>query len=479
MNKRTHAEAAADLALPLPSSPDAERLCLGAVVVNDERWEQITGIISAEDFSLEATRRIFAAMGRIKERGERVHRVSLADELGTAGHLESVGGLTFLVSLDDGLPDLADVASYARIVKEKADLRRVIFAAQSAIDRALEGVGRAQEIAAAQVQALEIVQVGRTQEDPGQTPTQIVESYPGGIEAFLDPSKRTRGLLTGLRRLDDMTDGLHKGELIVIGARPGVGKSSLLLNLAENICMRGMKHHEMWIFSLEMVAASLVSRIMCSRARVDQHKFRQGYLGVSERQALHKALFAVTESKLRILDKFGITVAEICQLVRRGAKASEIACIGLDYLQLAGTKSKGENRNLEISEMTRQLKILAGDCNLPVIVLSQLSRSNEKRTGSKRPILSDLRDSGSIEQDADMVWLLHREEFYSDKEEHKGQAEVIVAKNRHGPIGTANLRFMSHLTRFDNKADDALPEEENAADPEPPPLAPPREEDGW
>ncbi len=129
--------------------------------------------------------------------------------------------------------------------------------------------------------------------------------------------------------------------------------------------------------------------------------------------------------------------------------------------------------------MTRQLKILAGDCNLPVIVLSQLSRSNEKRTGSKRPILSDLRDSGSIEQDADMVWLLHREEFYSDKEEHKGQAEVIVAKNRHGPIGTANLRFMSHLTRFDNKADDALPEEENAADPEPPPLAPPREEDGW
>lgn len=479
---KSHSEAAADLTFErgLPSSIESEKLCLGSIVLDDSKWELLTGIIQRDSFSLESHRRIFSAMASIKERGERIHRVSLADELQRVGHLESAGGLTALVDLDAGLPDIIDLASYAHIVRRKHHLRTLIFAGQKQIDQALAEIGDPKDIAAAAVQALEPIQVGLQTEDISQTTTQVVESYPGGISAFLDPTLRKRGLLTTFRRLDEMTDGFHEGELIVIGARPGVGKSSLLLNLAENICLTKHKR-EMWIFSLEMVASSLISRIMCSRARVDQHKFRAGYLKTEERGTLQKSLFALTESNLKIVDRFGISVAEICKIIRQASKKSKIDCVALDYLQLAAAKSKGENRNLEISEMTRQLKILAGECNVPVIVLSQLSRANEKRTGSKKPILSDLRDSGSIEADADMVLLLHREEFYSEKEEHKGVVDLIVSKNRHGPVGTCEMRFLPGLTRFENKSGDEMPEENDQGNlyPEPPPAPIPEDPNEW
>lgn len=480
--QKSHAQASTDLLAErgLPANPEAEKLCLGSVILDDSKWELLTGIIGRDSFMLEAHKRIFSAMVEIKERGERIHRVSIADELMRVGHLESVGGLTALIELDEGLPEIVDLASYARIVLEKAHLRAVIYSSQKAIEQALSQIGPAKDIAAAVTESLSEVQAGQQAEEVGQTAIQVVESYPGGISAFLDPTLRKRGLLTGYRRLDDMTDGFHDGELIVIGARPGVGKSSLLLNIAENVCLTRHKR-EMWIFSLEMVASSLVSRIMCSRARVDQHKFRTGYLKAEEREALHKSLFSITESNLRIVDRFGITIAEICKIIRRAAKKSKIACVGIDYLQLAGTKAKGENRNLEISDMTRQLKILAGECEMPVIVLSQLSRSNEKRTGSKKPILSDLRDGGSIEQDADMVMFLHREEFYSDDEKHKGVADLILAKQRHGPLGTAELRFLPGLTRFENKSEDAPMEDNDQGDlyEEPPPPAPTPSADEW
>ncbi len=254
-----------------------------------------------------------------------------------------------------------------------------------------------------------------------------------------------------------MTSGMHAGVVIVLAARPSHGKTALALNIASHLTLTPALKKSVAVFSLEMSKSSLLGRLVCSHARVDAHKHRMGFLNAHEREKLQKSLSEVTDSHLRIYDQSGITMPEISKRIRRLAKEESLHLAIIDYLGLIGSHGRTENRNQEITVISRQFKMLASELEIPIIVLSQLSRANERR-GTPRPMLSDLRDSGSIEQDADIVAFIFREELYRrDREDLKGLADLIVAKQRNGPIGDVPLRFLSHLIRFENRADDLPP----------------------
>lgn len=487
--KPSHAEAAEALLFEkgLPSSVEAESLCLGSVILDDSKWEILTGIIGRDSFSLEANKRIFAAMERIKDRGERIHRVSVADDLMREGQLESIGGLTYLVSLDETLPEIVDLASYAKIVLEKAHLRAIIFSSQRAIDQALNQVGPAKDIASAAAISLETVQAGRLDENEGgRTPEQIVNSFPAPpgvppIQAFLDPSMRKRGLPTGFRKLDEMLGGgLQDSELIVLAARPSIGKSAMAVNICQNISLHPRWPKRTDIFSLEMSGESLLVRMLCSIARVDQNKFRAGYLGTQERHALQVALDQIISSPIRIHDEFKKNLPALVRRIRKASKDGS-KLIAIDYAQLMVTGAKSENRNLEIAEICRTLKLLTLELGTPILLLSQIGRSAEKRGGDMRPQMSDMKDSGSIEESADTILTLYRAEIYKkDDVTLKGIADLDIIKQRNGAIGRIPLRFLGQFIKFENRAEDtAFPEENDSEDSEPPPSAPISSDNEW
>jgi replicative DNA helicase len=401
-------------------------------------------------------------------------------ELQRQGQLESVDGMSFIVSLDEGLPDLPDISSYIRVVLEKAKLRQLAFLGQRLTSAVLDGRADSQEIVAHVTERLVPIQTGLDGgKGNGRSPLEVVQQYPGGAAAFLDPSQRKAGIMTPFTKLNELTNGLHANELIIIGARPGCGKSAFLLNILEHVCLKAQPRRFAALFSLEMNASSILTRLMCSLARVDAHKFRCGFLHKDERYALQYALHEITECKhLRIFDKFSMTVPEMCRQVKHMVKDDGLELAAIDYIQLATPVKKGENRNLEVSEMTRQLKISAGDNGITWIALSQLSRRNEQRAGGlQKPQLSDLRDSGAIEQDADSVFMLDREELRrKGKDEIKGQAELLIEKQREGPApAVVPLRFLNGLVRFDNSTGEGTPEEM-----EPAATAPSfHEKEGW
>lgn len=441
----------------LPANADAERYVLGSVLLNVELFQQVAESLNPEDFSSEKHRRIFGRMKDLADRGERIDRVTLVDELMRQGQLESVDGIAYIASLDDGLPEITNLKSYIGIVLEKADLRRVIFTAQRAINMALLGSQTAQEIGAGATQLLGELRSGRAvEENPGKTPDQIITSFPGGIGAFLDPTLREKGLSTPFHKLNEVLGGgFREGELIVLAARPGMGKSACMLNIAEHLTMHPRNPVPAAMFSLEMTSASLLTRLMCGRARVDAHKFRAGFLNSEERRRLQVTIDLLSSAPLRIFDRFGITMDELSRHIKRCIKEDGCKIVFIDYLGLIATKGRAENRNIEISNMTRQFKSMTEEFRIPIVLLSQLNRANEKRTGDKKPILSDLRDSGSVEQDADTVLFIHRDEVYNrDREDIKGLADLIVAKQRNGPITTVPLRFLGQFTKFENRAED-------------------------
>lgn len=447
----------------LPSNVDAERFCLGSVMLNDTNWPELSGVLDPESFTLEKHRRIFARMKDLADRGEHIDRVTLANELMRLGQLESIDGISYLVSLDQGLPELTNLSSYIGIVREKYALRCIIFDAQRRINQALSDM-ESKDIAAAGVATLQGIQRGQDKKEEGRTPEQIVTEFPGGINAFLDPTQRVHGLPTGFLKFDEYTVGLHAGELTVLGARPGVGKSAWLANVMAHICLHPKQRKAASLFSLEMTAAALLTRIMCGDARVDQHKFRAGFLNADERRRLQIGLDNIINSRLKIYDKFGITMPEIEQCIRRDVDENACSLVGIDYLQLIGIKKKGERRDLDLGEITRRLKVICGpdECNIPIIILSQLSRAGDKRTGgSMQPILSDLRESGNIEQDCDNVLFLDREELRKrDREDLRGLADLIIAKQRNGACATVKLRFIGPFLRFENCSEDLTDNEE-------------------
>jgi replicative DNA helicase len=437
----------------LPTNLDAERFVIGSILLDDSQFIQIAGTLEPGDFSLEKHRRIFKRMSELKERGEKIDRVTLANELLRYNELESCDGLSYLVSLDDGLPPIYNLDSYIRIVKDKSMLRRIIFASQQVMQRCLLAEEEPEEILAGAEEIL--LKLGESRARAGlANADQIIKEYQGGINAFLDPSKRVKGISTGFFKLDEMTGGLHGGELLILAARPSMGKTALALNIAQHVAVK--LNQTVAVFSLEMSKESLLTRMVCASARVDSHRFRVGFLNQTERDRLQRAASELAAAPLYIDDTAGANLMDLhAQLRRLQQEQKTLGLVIVDYLQLMSGRGRFENRNQEISTISRGMKLLAKELNVPMLVLSQLSRAPETRQGDHRPQLSDLRESGSIEQDADLVAFIFREELYKrDREDLRGLAELLVAKQRNGPVGKVDLVFLHHLTKFENRAED-------------------------
>jgi replicative DNA helicase len=422
------------------------------VLVDDAVFLQVAAALAAEDFSLEKHRRIFSRMNDLYERGERIDRITLAEELMRQGQLESVDGFSYVVSLDDGMPKLSNLDGYVRIVKDKALLRKIIFTSQKIIDRAMLQEDTPDEILSGAEESLMRMGEARAS-NTLSNPARIIEEFQGGLNAFLDPSRRIKGVATGLTRFDELTGGLHGGELFILAARPAMGKTALALNMAQYVATR--LNGTVAVFSLEMSKESLLTRMMCAGARVDQQKFRAGYLSREERQRLHDEAERLIEAPLFIDDTPGTTVMDVHAKLRRLKNEHGLALVVIDYLQLMSSRGKAENRNQEISAMSRALKLLAGELQVPFLVLSQLSRAPEQRPGDHKPQLSDLRESGSIEQDADLVAFIYRAEVYKPEDEKlRGLADLILAKQRNGPTGVVKMVFLKEFTKFENRTSD-------------------------
>lgn len=448
---------------PLPDNIQCECFVLGAILCDDKAFIQVAGTLAPEDFSLEKHRRIFLRMSELHERDEKIDRVTLANELMKQGQLQSVDGLSYLVSLDDGLPQLHNLESYVSIVREKSLLRRIIMVSQDTINRCMAAEENPVQILGAAEDAF--MKLGDTQSKTSLvSPGRIIEDYPGGVNAFLDPARRKPGLSTGFARFDELTGGLREGELMILAARPAMGKTAFALNIAQHITSQAQPK-AVAVFSLEMSKESLLTRMICATARVDQQKFRAGFLSHVERHALQRATGDIAEAPIFLDDTPAINVMDMHSKIRRLQAEQNLGLVIVDYLQLMQGRGRSENRQQEISSLSRSFKLMSKELRVPFMVLSQLNRAPETRPGDHRPMLSDLRESGSIEQDADLVAFIFREEVYRpDKESLHGVAELILAKQRNGPTGRINLAFLRQYTRFENMAARELSEPKDSPD---------------
>lgn len=444
----------------LPSNVYAERMVLGSVLLNDLAFVAVASALGADDFSIEKHRKIFQRMLDLHTREEKIDRVTLANELMRHGELESVDGLSYLVSLDEGLPELYNLESYVQIVKDKSLLRQVIFASQELMHRCYLGEDTPSDVINAAQNTLLRLSEEQSKDDL-KSAAQVFDESEGGVQGFLDPGRRAHGTSTGFLRLDEMTGGLRGGELVIIAARPAMGKTALALNMALHVAT-SRNPKAVAVFSLEMSKESLMTRLICSKARVNQQKFRVGHLDREERSRLSMAATDLFEAPLYIDDTSSTTIMELNAKLRKlrnqlQSSGVPLGMVVVDYLQLMPTPNLGRNSNrtLEVGALSRGMKLMAKDLNVPFLVLSQLSRAPEQRIGDHRPQLSDLRESGSIEQDADMVAFIFRPEVYQkDRDDLRGQAELILAKQRNGPTGKIPLVFLHEYTKFENPAED-------------------------
>jgi replicative DNA helicase len=441
----------ADISLEkiLPNNLEAERSILGAVLLDDNASLSVFENLQPQDFYLESHRRIFEKMIQLTNNSRPIDLVTLKEELQKANELESVGGAAYLAGLTDGLPRAVNIEHYAQIVREKSTLRRLIQISNETMARSYQDEESAQEI----LQQVEraVFDIANQQFRTGFSPiVPIVSDVFKEIEELSNRKVPVTGLETGFTDLDRLLAGLHPSDLIIVAARPGLGKTSFCLNVAEHVAIR--QHKTVGIFSLEMSKEQLVKRLLCSEARIDAHRINTGYLSKEDWNNLSRASGDLSETKIFIDDTASVTVPELRSKSRRLSMEHGLDLLIVDYLQLmSGSGPRYENRTQEISQISRGLKGLAKELHIPVIAVSQLSRAIESRTGEHRkPQLSDLRESGSIEQDADVVMFIYREEMVNPTEENSGLAELILGKQRNGPIGTIQLAFSKQFTRFDS-----------------------------
>ncbi len=441
----------ADLSLEktLPSNLEAERSILGAILLDDKAVLTIFEILKPQDFYLEQNRRIFEKMLQLMDSARPIDLITLKDELQRSNQLESVGGAAYLAGLTDGLPRAMNIEFYSRIVKEKSTLRRLIRVSNETMSRSYQDEESAEEI----LQGIEkeIFDIASQQFRTGFFPIPPIVSHVfKEIEELSNRKMPVTGLETGFVDLDRMTAGLHPSDLIIVAARPGLGKTSLCLNIAEHVALR--KKKTVGIFSLEMSKEQLVKRFLCSEARIDAQRINTGFLTKDDWAKLSHVSGELSETKIFIDDTASITVSELRSKARRlSLEQHGLDLIIVDYLQLmSGSTQRYENRTQEISQISRGLKGIAKELSLPVIAISQLSRAVESRRGDHRPQLSDLRESGSIEQDADVVLFIYREDMINPTEENNGLAELIIGKQRNGPTGSIQLAFSKQITKFDN-----------------------------
>jgi len=433
---------------PLPNSPEAERAILGAVLLDNALISQAIELLKIEDFYVPSHRRIFQVMVGLFERGSAIDHILISDDLRRESALESVGGLSFIMNLTYGLPHFTNITHYAKIVKGKSLLRQLIKSANKITAEALEEEDEPEIILDHAEHAIFQLADERTRQGFAHVKP-IADALLEHVQEMAGRSAMLTGLTTGFTELDAMTSGLQRSDLIIVAARPSMGKTSLCLTLAQNSAIQAKA--VVAVFSLEMSKESLVMRMLSSEARVDAHRFRSGFLSRDEWARLAQALGVLAETKIYIDDTPGISVLEMRAKARRLAvEQKKLDLIIVDYLQLmSGSSKRSESRQQEVSQISRELKALAKEMNVPVIALSQLSRAPEART-DHRPQLADLRESGAIEQDADVVAFIYREEQYNRTEENEGTAELIIAKQRNGPTGSVNLAFLKEFTRFEN-----------------------------
>jgi replicative DNA helicase len=439
----------------LPHSEAAERSLLGAVLVDNDQFERAQEILSHGAFYAPRHQKIFRALERLVESGTALDVVTLKAELERAGQLEEIGGPAYLAELIQGVPRSANVAHYARIVREKDVLRELIRRTQAILQSALAGRGPLDELLDEAERA--ILQVAEERLRTGFVPLRVTaEESLKAIEELTRRRELITGVATGYPELDEMTAGLQPGDLVILAARPAMGKTSLALNIASHAALTHGK--TVGVFSLEMSHRQLFFRLLSGEGQVDAHRLRTGRVDREQWQRIIRVFARLTAAPIFLDDTPGVGVMEMRAKTRRLRREHGLDLLVVDYLQLMRGRGRHENRQQEISEISRSLKELAKELNVPLLALSQLSRAPEQRGGDRRPQLSDLRESGAIEQDADVVMFLFREEVYKrDDPDLQGKAELILAKQRNGPTGIVRLHFIRDFTRFVNPAFGDLP----------------------
>jgi replicative DNA helicase len=438
---------------PLPQNLEAERSILGAILLDNHALNSAVERVRSEDFFLSQHRQIFERMIQLAEKQQAIDVVTLMEDLGRRGELESAGGVAYLSQLADGLPRVTNVDHYARIVKEKSVLRSLAYSAAAIQEQAL-AAGDDADVILDRAEST-IFQLAEDRIKAGLIGVkELVRDNYERLERIFSEGRRITGLASGYAGLDNETAGLQPSELLILAARPSMGKTALALNIAENVALR--QGEPVAIFSLEMSKESLLMRLLASEARVDAHKFRTGHMNRDDWGKITGALASLGEAPLWIDDAASSTVLEMGAKARRLKRDRGLSLMIVDYLQLVvpTTHSRGTNRQEEVSSISRALKGLAKELKIPILVLSQLTRAPERE--DRKPQLADLRESGAIEQDADVVLFINRPNFYKTDmpEEDRAKAELIIAKQRNGPTGSLNFVFLARHTRFEEAAPD-------------------------
>ena len=433
-----------------PHSPEAERTVLGTILVNNKTLNVVLSIISPEDFYKDSHRKIIETISALVDKGVPVELLALSEELRRNGILDEVGGAAYLATLMDGVPRNLNVEYYARIIKEKALLRRLILSSAQIITSSYEQKEDADEVLDAAQAAILDVAEERTKQG-FLSLSDLTVSTMAIIERLAEQREAITGVPSGFRELDNLTSGFHPQELVIIAARPSMGKTALCLNISQYI---GLKGYAAGFFSMEMSKESIVTRMLCADALLDIRNVRTGLISDRQLEKLRLSAERLSHANVHIDETPALTLMEMKAKARRLKMEKSLDIVFIDYIQLMRTGGRFENRNQEMSYISRSLKELAKELKIPVVGISQLSRAPEKGRGKPRPQLSDLRESGAIEQDADVVVFIYREEMYMSKEEReqdtkkKGVAEVIIAKQRNGPTDTVWLAFQDRYAKF-------------------------------
>ncbi len=434
-----------------PQSIEAERSVLGGLLLSADGWDAIAEVVTAGDFYRPEHRAIFRQIELLVDRGEPIDVVTVADRLLATGELDAAGGHSYLIDLVEKTPTAANIRAYAAAVHQRAVLRKMIGAAQDIASTGFNPEGRSAEelLDAAERRIMQISEEGPKTGGPrGMKP--LLEGALERIEELFNSGGDITGLTTGFVDLDKMTSGLQPSDLVIVAGRPSMGKTSFAMNLVENAAMSSEK--PILVFSMEMPAEGLVVRMLSSLGRIDQSRVRDGKLEKEDWPKLSGAMNKLKEVQVFIDDTPSLSPTEVRSRARRLAREhGQLGMIMVDYLQLMRVAGASEGRTAEISEISRSLKAIAKEFKCPMVALSQLNRSLEQRP-NKRPVNSDLRESGAIEQDADVIMFIYRDEVYHEDSPDKGVAEIIIGKQRNGPIGTCRLSFQGQFTRFENLA---------------------------
>lgn len=444
-----------------PNSIQAEQSVLGGLMLDNQTWDTVAEMVVEGDFYYRGHQIIFRTVAQLAEKQMPFDIISISESLKEIGELENAGGLSYLSVIVKDTPSAANIRAYAEIVRDRSVLRQLIHIGTDISDSAFNRQGRetAELIENAERQVFNIAEQLQRAGSSGFMPIKsLLAKAVNRIETLFEQEGNITGAATGFTDFDQMTSGLQPADLIIVAGRPSMGKTTIAMNMAENIAIKGDK--PVAVFSMEMPGDSLAMRMMSSLGRIDQHRVRTGKLEDDEWPRLTSAISLLAETKLFIDDTPALTPTDVRARARRLAREhGQLGLIVLDYLQLMQSPSSGDNRVQQISDISRGLKALAKELNVPVVALSQLNRNLEQRP-NKRPVMSDLRESGAIEQDADLIVFVYRDEVYNEDSPDKGIAEIIIGKQRNGPLGTVRLTFLGQYTRFENFAGHAYSQED-------------------